>query len=598
MKNKYLPTIKSPADLKKYSVGQLEQVAAEIRDLIIKTVSTNGGHLAPNLGTVELTLALHYSYDSPRDKLIWDVGHQAYTHKILTGRAEQFATIRQYKGLSGYLQRQESEHDIYGGGHVGTAVSAALGFAQARDLLGEKHKILAIIGDGSLTNGLTFEGINNIGHLNTDITVVLNDNKWSISRNIGGIAKYLEKLSATRVEGVETTDLELIFRALGFTCFGPIDGHNIKALIDAFALAKETPGPKIVHVLTKKGRGYIHSENNPDIFHSTNPFILESGKTLKDTSNLTYTKAFGQALIKIAQKNKRVIAITAAMPAGTGVDEFAAEFPDRFFDAGIAEEHAVLFAAGLALRGFRPVVAIYSTFLQRAYDQILHDIALQKIPIVFALDRAGIVGTDGPTHHGLFDLSYLRHIPNLTILAPKDEDELQHMLYSAVNYKRGPIAIRYPRGEGIGVSLKLHLQEIPIGQAEQLSSGQDLAVIAIGSMVYPALEAAELLQKKGIRATVYNARSVKPIDSEMIGAAAKIGRILTVEENVLEGGFGSAVLEELAELDRTGIKVRRLGVTGFVEHGEVARLRQLCGLTVANIAKTAIDLTGNKRDGG
>jgi len=586
-KIKLLKKIEKPGDLKAFSSKELEALAQEIRSVLVKTVATNGGHLAPNLGVVELTLALHSCYNSPKDKIIFDVGHQAYTHKLLTGRKDRFSTIRKMSGLSGYLRRDESEHDVFGGGHVGTAVSAALGFAEARDLRGEKNEVVAVFGDGSLTNGLTFEGINNIGELNSNITLVLNDNKYSISKNVGGIAKYLERLSAVHISEAPSTDMESIFHTLGFTYFGPIDGHDIQKLKDVFTLAKETAGPKLIHVLTKKGHGYSHSELNPSKFHFTNPFVWESGKVEKDTHNLTYSQSFSDALIKVAATDDKIIGITAAMPAGTGLEAFAQKFPEQFYDVGIAESHAVVFAAALAAEGFKPVVAIYSTFLQRAYDQILHDVCLQNIPVVFAIDRAGIVGSDGPTHHGLFDLSYLRNIPNLTVMAPKDERELQDMLYTALKTNRGPVAIRYPRGAGIGVPLRSRFQKEDFCKAEKILHGDALAILAVGSMVYPSIEAAKKLSEQGIFATVYNARSVKPIDVKMIKEAAKIGKVITVEENILAGGFGSAVLEELERNSIYDTKVRRLGVSSFIEHGEISELREKYGLSVANIIKEA-----------
>ena len=589
-KKNLLEKISGPIDLKIFSVEDLYELSDEIRTIITKTVSKNGGHLASNLGVVELTIALHCSYNSPVDKMVWDVSHQGYTHKLLTGRYNKFSTLRRMKGISGYLRIDESPHDAFGAGHAGTAVSAALGLAEARSLSGKKHEVVAIIGDGSLTNGLTYEGINNIGHKNTDITIVLNDNKWSISKNIGGIAKYLEKLSAVHISDQPKTDFESIFHALGFTYFGPVDGQNIEKLLDTFKLAKETKGPKIIHVITKKGNGYSFSENRPDAFHFTSPFILESGKVAKDTKNLTYSKAFAKTLIKIAKRDPKIVAITAAMPAGTGLDKFGEAFPDRFYDVGIAEEHAVTFAAGLARGGFKPVFAIYSSFLQRSYDQISHDVALQNLPVIFAVDRAGIVGSDGATHHGLFDLSYLRSIPGITVMAPKDENELAHMLYTATRYAKGPTAIRYPRGIGVGMPINRKLIRIPVGKSEKLTEGKDLSIIAIGSMVYPALLAAEKLRKKNIFASVYNARFVKPLDRTMIKDAAKSGKILTVEENVLEGGFGSAVLEELEKLNIVNIKVKRIGVEGFVEHGEPSELKQKHGLTSDNIIKNAIKL--------
>ncbi len=587
---KLLGKIKGPKDLKKFSCAQLSELSDEIRTLITKTVSKNGGHLAPNLGVVELTIALHYSYNSPQDKLIWDVGHQGYTHKLLTGRVKKFQTIRKHGGLSGYLRTDESEHDCFGAGHVGTAVSAALGFAEARDINKKHYNVVAIIGDGSLTNGMTYEGINNIGHKETDITIVLNDNKWSISKNVGGIAKYLEKLSSIHLTDEPRTDFESIFHALGFSYFGPIDGHNIEKLIDVFKLAKETPGPKIIHILTKKGNGYPFSESKPDAYHFTSPFVLESGKTRKDTKNLTYSKAFSKALIKLAKKDKKIIGITAAMPAGTGLDKFGEIFPDRFYDVGIAEEHAVTFAAGLASSGFKPVVAIYSSFLQRAYDQIFHDVALQKLPVIFCLDRAGIVGTDGPTHHGLFDLSYLRSIPGMIIMAPKDENELAHMLSTAVKYGRGSVAIRYPRGAGLGVKLDRKLSRIPIGKAEKINAGDQISIIAVGSTVNLSKLAAEKLAVKNIKASVYNARFIKPLDKAMIKEAASTGKIITVEENILDGGFGSAILEELEKMQIFGVKVKRIGIEGLVEHGEPDVLLKEHKLNAENVYRGALKL--------
>lgn len=595
-KFKILPQINSPKDLKKLEKSHLGMLAREIRALITQTVSKNGGHLASNLGVVDLTIALHCAYNSPEDKLVWDVGHQAYTHKLLTGRHKNFSSLRKLKGLSGYLKLTENEHDVFGAGHVGTAVSSALGFAEARDLKNKKNHVVAIVGDGSLTNGLTYEGLNNIGNKGTDITVVLNDNKYSISKNIGGIAKYLEKLSAVQMTEDPKTDFEQVFHALGFTYFGPIDGHNIEKMLDVFKLAKETVGPKLVHILTKKGNGYLYSENKPDAFHFTSPFILESGKVAKDTKNLTYSKAFSKSLIRLAKKDRKIIGITAAMPAGTGLDKFGEVYPERFYDTGIAEEHAVTFAAGLALEKFKPVVAIYSTFLQRSYDEIIHDVALQKIPVIFAIDRAGIVGTDGPTHHGLFDLSYLRNIPNLVLMAPKDENELGHMLYTAMRYGRGPIAIRYPRGNGVGVKLDRKYKRLKIGKSEKLHKGEDIAILALGSMVYPALEAAKNLEVKGIKATVYNARFAKPIDENMVKESAKIGNILTIEENILEGGFGSAVLEALEKNNICNVAVKRIGVKGFIEHGEPEELRKLNGLTSENIEKEVIKFLAKRKN--
>lgn len=579
-----LEKISSPADLKKLDTGKLKILAQEIRTLLVRTIAKNGGHLAPNLGVVELTEALHYVYDSPKDKIVFDVSHQAYTHKLLTGRYREFCNIRKKGGISGYCKRTESEHDVFGAGHVGTAVSASLGIAEGRDLLGEDFEVVSVVGDGSLTNGLTFEGLNNVGELKPNVTVVLNDNKWSISKNIGGIAKYLERLSTIRFDEDPRTDIESIFNALGFKYFGPVDGHDLDELIKTFRKAKKTKGPKLVHVLTKKGFGYEHSENSPDRFHFTNPFVLESGKVEKDTKNLTYSNSFADALIKLAKKDQKIVAITAAMPAGTALEAFAKEFPNRFFDVGIAESHAVTFAGGLAVAGLKPVFAVYSSFLQRGYDQIIHDIALQSLPVVFAIDRAGIVGSDGPTHHGVFDLSYLRTIPNLKILAPKDENELQHMLSYAFALD-APVAIRYPRGIGVGVSLSKRLEKVGMAKAERLIRGEDGAILAIGSMVYPAVEVVKKLNEKKISLSLYNARSIKPIDKEMVKIAAKTGRIITLEENIGDGGFGSAVLEELEKLAIVNVKTKRIFIDGFIEHGEVSELHDCCGISKDKIAE-------------
>lgn len=584
-----LGKINSPTDLKKLSIKELDDLACEIRETIITKVSKNGGHLAPNLGVVELTIALHYMYNSPKDKIIFDVGHQAYVHKLLTGRRDQFADMRKMGGISGYLKRTESEHDIFGAGHVGTAVSAAVSFAAGRDMLGHKEDVVAVIGDGALTNGLTYEGLNNVGEAGNNVTVVLNDNKWSISKNIGGIAKYLEKLSNVRLEGDKPTDLESIFHALGFKYFGPIDGHDVQKLINVFKVARETEGPKLIHVITKKGHGYQFSENCPDKYHFTNPFILESGKVEKPSTQPTFSSSMAGALIEAAENDKKVIGITAAMPSGTGLDAFAQRFPDQFYDVGIAESHAVVFAAGLALQGFKPVVAIYSCFLQRSYDQIMHDVCLQKAPIVIGVDRAGIVGSDGPTHHGMLDLSYLRNLPNMIVLAPRDEFELQKMIKKSLEYRDGPIAIRYPRSVGMGKNA-LKTESKSIFKAEKLVEGNDIAILAIGTMVYTALEAAKTLKNEGISVAVFDAKSVKPIDKNMILEAAKIGKIVTIEENVLDGGFGSAVLEELEKNNIYDVHVRRIGISSFVEHGEIDELKEKYGLSVENLVKNAKEL--------
>jgi 1-deoxy-D-xylulose-5-phosphate synthase len=584
-----LDKISNPDDLKKMPLEKLDELASEIRSIIVSTISKNGGHLSPDLGTVDLTIALHYSYSSPTDKFVWDVGHQAYAHKILTGRADKFPSIRQKGGLSGYLRLAESPHDHFGAGHAGTAVSAALGIAKGRDLNKKDFQVVAVIGDGSLTNGLTYEGINNIGQTDTDITIVLNDNSWAITKNIGGIAKYLQHLTSDNRTLSEKDSLEQIFQSLGFKYFGPIDGHNIKQMVDVFNLTKQTQGPRIIHVVTQKGRGYKPAEDRPDSFHFSNPFDPSTGLPINQSSVLTFTKTFSNTIVELARKDPKIVAITAAMQAGTGLSEFAKEFPDRFFDVGIAEEHAVVFAAGLQLQGFKPIVAIYSSFLQRSYDQIIHDVALQNLPVIFALDRSGI-GTDGPTHQGTFDLSYLRTIPNLVVMAPKDKPELRNMLFAASDYKDGPISIRYPRDNSNYPEPRDELENIPIGKAEKILSGSDISILTIGTMFSPALSAAKKLESEGMTVQLFNARFVKPLDQEMIKSAAMTGKILTVEENILDGGFGSAVMEELEKLNISQVQIKRIGITDFIEHGQIEELKEQSGLTAENIYQEASEL--------
>jgi len=622
---KILDKIKDPADIKKLSVKELEKLAHEIRQLIISTVADTGGHLASNLGVVELTLALYKSFDFPQDKLIWDVGHQCYTHKIITGRKDKFTTLRQQDGISGFPRREESKYDAFGVGHASTSLSAALGMAKARDLKQKKEKVVAVIGDGSLTGGLALEGLNQIGTAQSDMIVILNDNKMSISENVGAVASYLNKIiSNPRVIKTrdKTRDLvrklpnrlgrlalrtgELVeggvksiiapgawFEELGFRYFGPLDGHDPAELLQTFRNIKNVKGPILLHVITQKGKGYKHAEKDACKFHGAAPFNVKNGesKTSPATKNPTYTQVFSQALLKIADQNKDIVAITAAMPEGTGLAEFQQKYPQRFFDVGIAEEHAVTFAAGLATQGYRPVVAIYSTFLQRAYDQIIHDVALQKLPVIFVLDRAGLVGDDGATHHGVFDISYLRHIPNMVVMAPKDENELQRMLKTAEQHEEGPIAIRYPKGEGLGVKLDKELRSIPIGQGEQLRDGKDVAIIAVGSMVAVAEQAAEKLSSKGIEAAVINTRFIKPLDEKLILSTARCGKVVTVEENVLAGGLGSAVLELLEESNLPNVKVKRLGLPDkFIEHGKNGLLRDEIGLNVAGVCRSCREL--------
>ena len=604
-----LEKINSPDDLKKIDRDDLPQLADEIRELIIDVVSRNGGHLASSLGAVELAIAIHYIFDAPNDQVIWDVGHQAYAHKILTGRRDLFHTLRQYNGISGFPRREESKYDVFNVGHSGTSISAAIGKAVARDFADGKNKVIAVIGDGSMTAGLAFEGLNQAGHLKKDIIVILNDNEMSISKNVGALSAYLNRIMTgqfyTRVKKETEHILRnipkigesmlkaakvaeesvkgliapgMLFEEMGFNYVGPIDGHRIDHLINTFENIKKLSEPILIHVVTKKGKGYKFAEDDPAFFHGPPPFYIETGEARKKSSVPSYTKIFGDTIIKIAREDKKVIAISAAMPEGTGLDRFAKEFPDRFYDVGIAEQHGVTFAAGLSTKGFKPVVAIYSTFLQRAYDQIVHDVCLQNLPIVFAMDRAGIVGEDGPTHHGAFDIAYLRHIPNMVIMATKDENELQHMLYTAVNHN-GPIAIRYPRGEGMGVSLDRDLKRIEIGKGEIILDGDDVAIIAIGNTVYPALDAASRLREEGVSVAVMNARFVKPLDKELIvGIAGRVKGIITIEEHSLSGGFGSAVLELLSEED-IKIKVKRLGLPDkYIEHGTQKILRQKYGI--------------------
>jgi len=622
---KYLKRINSPQDLKKLKISQLKVLAQEIRNYIIDVVSKNGGHLAPNLGTVELTLALHYVFDSPQDKIIWDVGHQCYTHKIITGRKDKFPTLRKFEGLAGFPKREESPHDILDTGHSSTSISAGLGISTALRLKKEKNqKVIIVIGDGSITAGLAFEGLNNAGFQKEDLLIILNDNEMSISPNVGALSSFVSKRLTGKLARFLKKEIEklahkvpggdnvinffkkgedlfkiaitpgALFTALNFEYFGPIDGHDIELLIKILKNLKTMKGPVLLHVITKKGKGYPFAEKDPETFHGIGPFDIKTGKVIKKANTPpSYTEIFGKTIVRLAEIDPRIVAITAAMKKGTGLDEFAERYPDRFFDVGICEQHAVTFAVGLALEGFIPVCAIYSTFLQRAYDQIIHDVALNKVKIIFAIDRAGLVGEDGPTHHGSFDLSYLRPVPNLIIMSPKDENELQHMLYSALKYPCA-VAIRYPRGAGEGVSLDWEFKDIPLGKAEILKDGKDATVLAIGHMVYPSLNAALELEKEGISVGVVNMRFVKPIDKETILKLANITKkILTVEENVLIGGFGSAVAEVLIENNNTNLKFKRLGLPDkFIEHGDLVNLRNKYGLTKDLIKKEILKLIG------
>ncbi|NWF75300.1 MAG: 1-deoxy-D-xylulose-5-phosphate synthase [Nitrospirae bacterium] len=612
----YLENIESPLDLKKLSISELKILAKEIRDTLIYRISRNGGHLSSNLGVVELTISLHYVFDSPRDKIIWDVGHQSYTHKLLTGRYKRLADLRKLKGISGFPRRDESEHDAFGTGHSSTSISAALGIIEGRDKNREDFKIVAVIGDGAMTGGLALEGLNNAGSLKKDLIVILNDNEMSISPNVGALSAYLNRiLTAERyqkfkrdtksfLEGIpklggkaakiaqKTEEVlkglilpGLLFEELGFTYVGPIDGHNIELLIDTLRRIKNIQSPILIHVITKKGKGYEFSEKNPSIYHGIGPFKIETGEPI-ETQGQNYSDVFGDALIDLAEKDEKIIAITAAMKEGTGLDYFARRFPNRFYDVGIAEQHALTFAAGLATQGLKPVVAIYSTFLQRAYDQIVHDICLQKLHVVFAIDRAGIVGEDGPTHNGIFDLSYLRHIPNLVVMAPKDALELKMMLKIALEYN-GPVAIRYPKGRIPIFNESQKFQSLfKIGESEILKDGTDIALIGIGNTVFTVLKAAEKLEKEGINPMVINARFIKPLDRKLLSKVASlIQRIITVEDNVIMGGFGSAVLELFNEMGLFNVRLKRLGIPDiFVEHGDTNELRRIYGLDEDSIS--------------
>lgn len=613
---KILDTIENPQDLKGLSLSDLSRLAKEIRALILEIVSKNGGHLSPNLGVVEMTLALHYVFDGNRDKIIWDVGHQCYTHKILTGRKVQFPTLRKHNGLFGFPCREESEYDVYNTGHASTALSAALGMAVARDKKKEGHQVIAVVGDGSLTGGMAWEALNQIGHLREKLIIVLNYNEMSISQNVGAMSKYLTylvsgqhylrmkdqaksilraipalgvpmiKIGRAVEEAIKKTFFPgLVFEELGIRYIGPVQGHSLKSLIEVFEEAKVYDGPVLIHCVTQKGRGYQPAQDNPSLFHSASPFDIQTGEPNNPNKRPTYSWVFGQTMERLANQDKKIVAITAAMPDGTGLQPFSAQFPDQFFDVGIAEQHAVDFATGLALSGFKPVVAIYSTFLQRAYDQLYHDVSLMDIPIVFALDRAGIVSDDGPTHQGINDIIYLRHLPNMIVMAPKDENELQHMINSALSYPH-PAAVRFPKGKGMGVPLDEALKDIPLGQSELLKEGKDL-LLAFGSMVYPSLETAQRLELEGIELAVVNARFAKPLDEEMILRFAQPGKvIITAEEAVTAGGFGSAVRELLDREKRFDVKFKSIGLPLEVYPlGKAEQIKKLYNLDVEGLIK-------------
>lgn len=609
---KVLPTVKNPADLRNIKRELLPQLCQELREEIIRTTSHNGGHLGSSLGAVEIITALHYVFNTPKDKLVFDTGHQAYAHKLLTGRQGKFSTIRQKGGLSGFPKRSESKYDDFGVGHASTALSAALGMAIARDQKKADSKVIALVADGALTGGMAYEAMQNAGLLATDMLVILNDNQMFISKRVGALGQFLTKLLTKKyvqlAEEKATNFLKrfdelgnnaaklakkarsilfpgTIFEEMGFRYFGPVNGNDIDAMIDVLESVKDVKGPVLLHVVTKKGKGYPPAEEKPTKFHGVGIFDADTGDTIGQSDRITFTKAFSDAMVKLAQADKKINAITAAMPEGTGLAAFREKFPQRFFDVGIAEEHAATFAAGLAAEGLKPVVALYSSFAQRCYDQIVHDIALQNLPVVFALDRAGLVGEDGPTHHGMFDLSFLRSTPNLVLAAPADENELGHLLKTGLDSGK-PFVLRYPRGAGFNVPVDPELKDLPIGKGVWMKKGKDLTLVAIGNRVYPALETARLLEKKGLHAGVINARFVKPLDTAILDEALTHSpRIVTLEDNSLCGGFGSAVAEYLTGQDRA-FELLRLGLPDeFVEHGKVAQLQEQLGLMPEQMAE-------------
>ena len=627
--SRLLDRVEYPRDIRGFSIDELDQLAAEIREEVISVVAEVGGHFASTLGAVELTLALHYVFNTPEDRIVWDTGHQAYAHKLICGRRDRLATIRQLNGLSGFLSREESEYDVFGAGHAGTSISAALGMVEAKVLEGATRKVVAVISDGGLSAGLTYEGLNSAGHLDRDLIVVLNDNEHFIDPRVGAVSSFLSRQFTSDLgvrlqknlsnllrslpsgenlkhaaRKIRDSFLSLVtpgflFESLGFQYVGPIDGHSIGEMVTTLESVKKLDGPTLVHVLTKKGKGYAPAEQDPIKFHAVTPFHVLTGKAKKEKGPVpTYTEVFGQSLVRLAKQDPKVVGITAAMGSGTGIDKLARELPRRTYDVGIAEQHAVTFAGGMATEGFIPVVAIYSTFLQRGYDEILHDVCLQNLHVVFALDRGGLVGADGPTHHGVFDFAYMRSMPNMAIMAPKDENELQHMLKTAIDHC-GPIALRYPRGEGWGVALDGEMKTLEIGKAELLRQGGDVVIAAIGQTALPALKAAEDLAPLGIQAAVVNARFVKPLDRELFGdLLGRVPRLITVEDHVIAGGFGSALIEFLADEGLTGVEVKRLGVPDrFIPHGTQDELRKLCGFDKDAIAQAVLQMVrrGKKR---
>jgi len=618
---KHLPYINSPEDLRKLPLQELKYVCTELRDFLIDTISKVGGHLGAGLGAVELAVALHYVFNTPIDKLVWDVGHQAYPHKILTGRRDVFNTIRQYGGISGFLKRSESIYDTFGAGHASTAMSAALGIAVARDLAQEKFRVISVVGDGAMTGGMAYEAMNNAGLQKRNIIVILNDNNMSIAPNVWAFSNYFTELIAnpsynkfkaniwdltgkfenigdrirkiaSRVEeGIKVVVTPgVLFEALGFRYFGPINGHNVIQLVKIFNDIKDLPGPILVHTITKKGKGYKPAEEDEQALHGVTPFDKVTGVSPKKEAGApAYTNVFGSAVVELARQNPKIVGISAAMPDGTGLDQLQHVMPEKFFDVGIAEQHAVTFAAGLAVQGYVPIVAIYSTFLQRAFDQIVHDVSLQHLHVTFSIDRAGLVGADGPTHHGVLDLAYLRCIPGMVIMAPKDEAELRDMLFTAVEHVKGPVAIRYPRGNGEGVVLPSSFKFLELGKGETLVGGRDVAILAIGNMVYPSLRAAKLLLEEGISAEVVNMRFVKPLDRELLtGICHRFEHILTVEDHTTSGGFGSAVLEAISKEECEGSHIRLHGIPDeFIGQGSPAELHAMLKLDPRGIASVA-----------
>ncbi|MBA4548549.1 1-deoxy-D-xylulose-5-phosphate synthase [Thermoactinomyces intermedius] len=616
----HLEQINSPDELKKLPVEELPKLADEIRRFLIESLSKTGGHSASNLGVVELTIALHYLFDSPRDKILWDVGHQAYVHKILTGRREMFSTLRQYKGLCGFPKMRESEHDCWETGHSSTSLSGAMGMVAARDLKGEDYKVIPVIGDGALTGGMALEALNHIGESQSDMIVILNDNQMSISPNVGAIHNHLARLRTNKSYNKMKDEIQhllkkiptvgvpfaktlerikdslkylvvsgVFFEHLGFTYIGPVDGHQLDELMESLRLAGKTKGPVLVHVITRKGYGYKPAEDDSVVYHGVGTYKIESGAFQKKAGGPpTYPSVFGKTLVKLAEKDERIVAITPAMLTGSKLDDFQKKFPHRCFDVGIAEQHAVTFAAGLATQGMKPVLAIYSTFLQRGYDQLVHDVCRQNLNVVFAVDRAGFVGEDGETHQGIYDIGYMRSQPNMVIMMPKDENELQHMIHTAVQYNDGPVAVRYSKSAGVGVPMDDELKLVPIGKAEEVRPGKDVAILALGPMVQTSLEAAERLKEKGIDARVINARFAKPLDTALLDQLVEENiPLITVEEAAVLGGFGSAVLEYYQQKEIDMPKVKILGVPDvYVEHGSIDDQRREVGLTPEGIADT------------